>query len=82
MSAARATSQRTTVDAFVNCWKQLSIDGMASLYTTDLVFYGLPAAVLGGKPTTTDQWIAFIKPLWAELSNFEVNTVVDLVVVP
>lgn len=45
---------------------------MSSLYAKDLAFVGLPTAVLGGKEKTSEEWANFIRPMWAELSNFEV----------
>lgn len=77
MSTTRASAQKNTLESFVSAWKALDVDGMASLYAEDLQFVALPAAVLGGKKGTKQQWLDFIRPMWAELSNFKVRSSVS-----
>jgi ketosteroid isomerase-like protein len=77
MFTTRASVQKDTLGSFVSAWKALDVGGMASLYAEDLQFVGLPAAVLGGKERTKQQWLDFIRPMWAELSNFKVPSSVS-----
>jgi hypothetical protein len=72
MSAIHTRTQSATLNTFIEAWKSLSTDNMAKLFAPDFEFYGLPAAVLGAKQTTSEEWAGFVKPLWAELSNFRV----------
>lgn len=73
MSVAKAATQSETIEAFIKAWKELAIDDMAAFYTPDFKYIGLPAAVLGGPPINSEQWIGFVRPIWPLQTNFEVR---------